>query len=313
MDTPWTIIAILSFLLLIILSLLYFNYIIIQKHKALLKKSLDADKVLLESEQRIRLLVDASIEGGFATGMTKVDDPATQHESEVFADTISNKKLVEENANTLEQMHQLLRFTDKAIENERLAISRELHDDLGQALTAVKIDLEIIKRNVPESREMDRINKTSALVSDTIKTVQKITARLRPDIIDDLGLEAAIEWYVKEFSERYSLPVLLKIEPEIEVSVDSSLAIFRIMQESLTNIARHSKATSVDVKLLKITKDIHFIINDNGIGIDKDAMKSKMAYGIMGMSERALSMGGTFNIHATEPKGTQMKVVIPCQ
>jgi PAS domain S-box-containing protein len=229
-----------------------------------------------------------------------------------FTKDITDKKRAEEELqSSLEQLHQLTQYIDKVRENERVAISRELHDDLGQALTAVKIDLGIIKQNVSDSDVLFRINKVSELVRDTIITVQRLTSQLRPQIIDDLGLEAAIEWYTNEFAQRNGLEVILHIDSGISISPDASLTVFRIMQESLTNISRYAKAGRVDLWLCKSGGNYIFTISDDGIGITENKIKSKTSFGIIGMKERAAALGGSFEIYPGNEKGTEIKIVFP--
>jgi len=229
-----------------------------------------------------------------------------------FTKDITDRKMGEEELrNSLKQLHQLTQHIEEVRENERVAISRELHDDLGQALTAVKIDLGIIRQNVFDSETVLKINKVSALVGDTIRTVQRLTSQLRPAIIDDLGLEAAIEWYTKEFSLRNRIEILLDIDPKLIVTNEASLIIFRIMQESLTNISRHSKATVVNIELSKNKESINFMISDNGLGITENEINSKKSFGIMSMNERAVSLGGTFNISSPNNNGTIINLSLP--
>lgn len=229
-----------------------------------------------------------------------------------FAKDITiRKKAEEELQNSLEQLHQLTKHIEKVREDERVAISRDLHDDLGQALTAVKIDLGIIKHQVSDAEVVLKIENVSALVGETIKTVQRLTAELRPHIIDDLGLEAAIDWYTKEFAQRNGIEVFLDIDSGIFISPDASLTLFRIMQESLTNIARHSRATQVDIGLNKEDDFIVFWISDNGIGIKENEIKSKNSFGIIGMMERASSLGGTLDFCLDNDRGTLVKLLLP--
>jgi len=226
-------------------------------------------------------------------------------------DITYNKSAEKELKSSLKQLHELNQYIEKVREDERVTISRELHDDLGQALTAVKIDLEIIRQSVSNKEVALKIIKVSALVSETIKTVQRLTAQLRPQIIDDLGIEAAIEWYTKEFSQRNGVEVFLDILSGISVSPNASLNIFRIMQESLTNIARHSKASQVEIGLSKTEKSINFSISDNGIGITENEIKSKKSFGIISMKERAASLGGSFDISHEYGCGTKIKLILP--
>lgn len=226
----------------------------------------------------------------------------------IGTDITERKRVENELKESLEQLQQLSKHIEQVRENERLAISRDLHDDMGQALTAVKIDLGIIKQKVSDTDVILKIEKVTALVSNTIKTVQRLTSQLRPEIIDDLGLEVAIEWFTGEFAERNNVEVVLDLDPDISVSSDNSLILFRIMQESMTNIARHAKATTVKISLLKIDEAIHFRISDNGIGISESDKKSKKSFGLIGMKERAASMGGICEISSADNVGTVVEL-----
>lgn len=224
-------------------------------------------------------------------------------------DITERKKAEDELKSTIEQMHHLTQYIEKVRENERVAISRELHDDLGQALTAVMIELEAIRQNVNEIEVIAKIHKVSELVSETINTVQNLTSQLRPPIIDDLGIEAAIEWYANEFAQRTGIDVILKTNSTTSLSPDASLHIFRIMQESLTNIARHSGASQVYIRLSKKGKYVILRISDNGTGINEKEIKSNKSFGIISMKERAASQGGTFDIY--NKCGTVIELTLP--
>jgi len=226
-------------------------------------------------------------------------------------DITRRKKAEQKLQNSLEQFQLLTKHVEEVRENERVVIARELHDDLGQALTAVKIDLGILKQKVSEQDVISRIDKISELVRDTIFTVQRLTSQLRPQIIDDLGLEAAIEWYTNEFAERNQLSVYRQIQPGIILSPSTSLIVFRIMQESLTNISRYARASRVDITLVESKGKILFSISDDGIGISESEIKSGKSFGIMGMRERTASLNGTFCISKGKDKGTVIKISFP--
>lgn len=224
----------------------------------------------------------------------------------------TERKIAEEDLrSTNEQLHDLAKHVEEIRETERVNISRNLHDDLGQSLTAVKIDLGIIKRQVNNEDVVLKINKVSSLVGETIKTVQRITSELRPQIIDDLGLITAIEWHTKEFTERTKIEISLDLDADILFSPDSSLTLFRIMQESLTNIARHSKATQINIELYTKNNFIFFNILDNGIGISKKQIDAKNSFGLLGMKERTISLGGSFYIGKADKTGTIIKLKLP--
>jgi len=226
-------------------------------------------------------------------------------------DITQRKKIEEEQKKSLEQLKQLSLHIEQAREDERLNISRELHDDLGQALTAVKIDLEIIKQQSSNSVVKNKLDNAKDLVGNTIKSVQRITSQLRPEIIDDLGLEAAIEWYTNDFSKRYDIEIFLDVDSEIPISKEKSLSMFRIIQESLTNIARHAHAKNVEILLNKQGDVIQLVIADNGVGISDDQIHSKKSFGIMSIKERAAFLGGSFEITMGENFGTKILITFP--
>lgn len=230
----------------------------------------------------------------------------------LFTRDITQRILAEkELKNSMEELHNLTQHVEKVREEERVAIARELHDDLGQSLTAVKIDLGIIRQSISDKTAVQKIIKVSELVSETIKTVQKITFQLRPSIIDDLGLEAGIEWYASEFSERNGIEVNLDLKPGIVISPEIAIVIFRIMQESLTNISRHAKATKIDILLTESADCVNFVVKDNGIGISENSLNSKTSFGIIGMKERADSVGGKLTIMKNNEGGTSLQLTFP--
>lgn len=254
---------------------------------------------------------DGSVHNLHAEVRTALDSSCNPVTSIGTVQDITERKIAEKGKTALEQLQQLNQYTEKARETERAAISRELHDDLGQALTAVKIDLGLIRNSISDHGVVLQINKVTALVSDTIKTVQRITSNLRPDIIYDLGLETALEWYSKEYADRYGKEVSLELDPAISFSSEDSLTLFRIMQESLTNVARHSRASKVEIKLYRAGDWITFCISDNGIGITDSQRNAKNSFGIISMNERAASLQAKFDVSSKKGGGTMIKLMIP--
>ena len=252
---------------------------------------------ITESKQRQILLGTATILKESADEMSRINEALKKSEIEL--------------KNSVLQLRKLTQYTEKVREDERVAISRELHDDLGQALTAVTIDLATIVHHVSDTKVISKIEKVSDLVIEIIKNVQRITSQLRPRIIDDFGLEMAIEWYTKEFAQRTGVKFSLELKSGKSITPDASLVIFRIMQESLTNIARHSGATKVEIKLLKDADHITFTLSDNGKGITENELKARNSFGILSMTERAASLGGTFNIYRTKKPETVVKLIFP--
>ncbi|MCH6576111.1 MAG: PAS domain S-box protein, partial [Bacteroidetes bacterium] len=200
-------------------------------------------------------------------------------------------------------------------EEERATIAREIHDDLGQSLTALKMDISWVKNNP----EMDMEAKTAKfdmmldLTNSTIQTVKRIATELRPGILDDLGLVPAIEWQAAEFQNRFKVQCNVSInKSDVIIKDEISIAVFRIFQETLTNVARHSSANKVDVKL-NFYDDNKLVmeIADNGVGIDEEQIDSPKSLGLFGMRERVNILKGEMEIIGEHDKGTTVKVTIP--
>lgn len=213
-----------------------------------------------------------------------------------------------------EQLRLLAAHLQSAREEERTHIAREIHDEIGTLMTAIKMDLAFLVRENGSIKSPDvlreEINATTKLVDEAIESVHQIARELRPGVLDHLGLRAALEWQMQEFQER------AKIECQFtsgldEINLDSarSTAIFRIMQETLTNVARHAGATRVDASLRK--QDGHLIlqVRDNGKGISKTPVTNR--FGILGMRERAHVFGGDIIIDGSPGQGTSVTVRIP--
>jgi PAS domain S-box-containing protein len=199
-------------------------------------------------------------------------------------------------------------------EEERTRISREIHDELGQQLTGLKMNISWLnKKLINATPEIsNHINQSIALSDQTLKTVRRIAAQLRPSILDDLGLISALEWESDEFQNRYNIETSFVAE-NITSTLDQkmSTAIFRIFQESLTNILRHSKATMVTTIFSEFNNHFTFKVEDNGIGFDDSLHKNKSSLGLLGMKERAIMIGGTLTINSTLNKGTILNLQIP--
>lgn len=205
-------------------------------------------------------------------------------------------------------------------EEERLLISREIHDDLGEALTTQKLGLGWL-RNCLNTRSpalisweevFAKIDALGALADATANRVRKLCTRLRPAILDDLGLAAAIEWQAQEFQSRTG--IRYKISQNVELTGlenTQATAVFRIFQEILTNIARHSRASRTTISLKKHKLGLVLQVRDNGKGITKNQVNSKTSLGILGMRERAMVLGGEIEIQGKAGVGTLVVVTIP--
>lgn len=212
------------------------------------------------------------------------------------------------------QLRALAAELQNAREAERGHVARELHDELGQALTALKMDLVLLTQKLPRNRV--KLHQRSAsmlkLIDDTIQTVRRIAAGLRPSTLDDLGLTAAIEWQAHEFEARTGIQCRLMLpEDEVARSPERATALFRIFQETLTNVARHAAAKSVDVHLTRRGADLVLEISDDGKGLDEADAAHSNSLGLLGMRERTQLLGGEFKIASTPGKGTTITVRMP--
>src|SRR5690348_275212 len=199
-------------------------------------------------------------------------------------------------------------------EEERTSISREIHDELGQACTAIKMDLALIGRRLTKKQAQLRTKVESAmqLVDSTIASLRRMASELRPRTLDDLGLIAALESQAQEFESRTGIRCNVALPKEtLTLDADRSTAIFRIFQESLTNVARHVHATRVEVHFEKDNDRLIFEVSDNGIGFDPAKAKAQKSLGLVGMQERALMFNGDVKIEGVPGAGTTITLTIP--
>jgi signal transduction histidine kinase len=223
------------------------------------------------------------------------------------------KKVEEEVKEKNEQLSNLAMSIEKVKEEENLKIAREIHDELGQVLTALKMEVNLLgQKLVDDNKSAKKLDSVNDLIDETINLVRKISTRLRPRLLDELGLFPAMEMQVRELQTRTGIRCITQL-PEVEIINDKemSLAIFRIFQEALTNIIRHAKATNVLIKSY-LSSD-HFVmeIKDNGIGIGIIEQTSNGSLGILGMRERVSLLNGNLNIENISSGGTLLRVDIP--
>jgi len=230
---------------------------------------------------------------------------------------IAERKLAEEQLRRSEESLRLLAVHLQSVrEEERTRIAREIHDELGQALTGIKMDLSWLVSRLDESQKPLAMKAESMLqlIDDTVHAVRRIAAGLRPEVLDDVGLPAAIEWQAKDFRMRTGIRCHLALPAgSIELDQDRSTAAFRIFQELLTNVARHSGATRVDVQVRLEADTLMLDVQDNGKGIANTTAESPRSLGLLGMHERAQMFGGRVEIRGHHGKGTRAKVSIPLQ
>ena len=218
----------------------------------------------------------------------------------------------------LKQMNEQLRHLSAHLqdirEEERKGIAREIHDELGQQLTGLKMDISWLKRKWKKDDEkiFDRLADMSSLIDQTVKTVRRISSELRPSILDDLGLIDAMEWESVEFEKRFLIQTKFLSEiAELNAPSNIITALFRIYQESLTNVARHAGANHVTASLKQEAEKIILCIVDDGQGFDLGEIGNKKTFGLLGIKERTEMLGGRYSIISAPGRGTAITVSVP--
>jgi PAS domain S-box-containing protein len=215
-----------------------------------------------------------------------------------------------------DELRELASAASSAREQEKTRIAREIHDELGQSMTTLKMDLSLIRVTTPHAGAdlLARLDKMERQVDATIAAMRRIAADLRPLTLDDLGLVPAIEALVTNFTQATGVPCELAVsQPEFRLTDAQATAVFRIVQEALNNVAKHAAATQVEVTLSSGDDEIDVTIRDNGRGFSAAASPRANAYGILGVRERAYLLGGQARIASTPGEGTEVEVTLPLQ
>ena len=230
----------------------------------------------------------------------------------IASDLSETKRAEQELRASSEQLRNLAARLLSVREEEQARISREVHDELGQALTAVKMDLAWLAGRLPRtnSEVLERIRSTRQLAARTIQSVRRISTELRPGVLD-AGLAAAVEWQAQEFEARFGIRCKVRLLTKEVFAPDVSTALFRILQEALTNVARHAKATRVEIVKQKQRDRLVLLIRDNGRGFDSANPALSKSLGLLGMRERAAILGGAVSVSSTPGKGTTVTAWIP--
>ena len=296
--------------------------------KKLANKYRADDKRIIRSDKPEEL-EEKYIQDGREVFVQTVKTPVKDDEGNVFGVLgifwdITKRKLAEEElkqkSKKLEVLTQDLRKMSAQLseedESSRRKFARILHEQVGQNLSAIKIQCsEILKEHCSGKSKMGKtISHILSILEDTVSSTRALTSELYPVVLDRLGFIPAICWY----SDLILKPVKLKVTTNIDESVESlspehKLSLFRIVQEAFNNIAKHASATEVDIELRKVNRSIQLIIKDNGVGCDLEKVEKKKdkGIGLMLIKERAISLGGVFNLESTLDKGTTLKVSIP--
>jgi PAS domain S-box-containing protein len=233
-----------------------------------------------------------------------------------IADMTEQKQAEEQLEHSRKQLSIHADHLHTLLEGERAEIAREIHDELGQILSALKMDLFWLDRKLPDKQDAvkEKIESMTRLIDSTIKAVERILATLRPAILDDMGLTSAIEWLAEEFQSRTGIACEEILEPTPECLITDekiSTALFRICQEAFTNVTRHARATRVEIILRTVGNMIELKVVDNGVGISKADIAKANSFGILGIRERVNLLGGKVNIAGRKGKGSVLRVRIP--
>jgi len=234
-------------------------------------------------------------------------------------DITERKQAEEQLRSSLEQLRALTSRLQSVREEERTRMAREIHDELGQALTGLKMDVAWLDRRLAEAGDEARrgllLAKTQAmsqLIDETIHTVRRLASELRPGVLDNLGLLAALEWQAQDFCARTNIPCVLTTElQEVELGREEETTVFRICQEALTNVMRHAQAAGVDIRLAQDNGCLVLEIHDDGRGITTEEIMAKESLGLLGMQERARLVNGEVTVSGAPGAGTMVTVRVP--
>jgi two-component system, NarL family, sensor histidine kinase UhpB len=228
---------------------------------------------------------------------------------------ISQRKAIEERLRqTSEELRRLTHHMASVREEERTSIAREIHDELGQKLTVLKLETGWIRKRLRADQTglQQKAEAMLQLITDTIKAVQRISSDLRPVMLDNLGLVAAVQWQVQQFQEHSELEYNLQIDMSEETWVEPDLtnALFRVLQEALTNVTRHAQATTVYITLACMEDQLRLQVSDDGIGIDPAQLNNITSFGMIGMRERIMAWGGELEIRSSPEQGTALTATV---
>lgn len=231
-----------------------------------------------------------------------------------FVDITDQKRAEAELKKSQEELRSLANHLQNLREEERKRMAHKIHDELGQELTALKMDLSLLKEKLPTDQKnlLDLTKSMMKTINKTAQTVQRISTELRPTLLDDVGLILAIEWYVKEFKKHSGIKCeFFADDGGINPDIKKSTVLFRVLQEALTNVARHAAATRIKVSLSTKPDKLILKIRDNGKGITQNQISSSKSFGILGIRESVLSLGGKMEIKGITDKSTTIKVSLP--
>ena len=204
-------------------------------------------------------------------------------------------------------------FLQTQAEREKASLARELHDSLGGILTPAKMDLAWLEARLGNDPQFnERLKRLSSLIDEGIDLKRRIIEKLRPSLLDHLGLASALQWYVDDACRAARLDCKLRISDRIErMTPDTEIALFRVVQESLENVVKHAKAKSVDFWLDRTDDGLQLCVADDGVGIEDLERAQGLSHGLAGIAHRVRSIGGTFDVVSTLGKGTKVEIFVP--
>lgn len=217
-------------------------------------------------------------------------------------------------ARLTDQLRRLSSHLQSAREEERAHAARRIHDDLGQTLTALKMEAVWLHRHIPPERAdlVEKARGMADLVGNAIRTVQALCAELRPQILDDLGIGPALEWQADEVARRTGMTCAVEIRPEsLALDRERSTAVFRIFQEALSNVARHAGARKVEASLVREGETVTLTVRDDGRGLTPGQAEDPKSFGLLQIRERVAALGGKLHAEGAPQKGTTLTVVLP--
>lgn len=247
-------------------------------------------------------------------GFTQSDVLVAETLAGQLAVAIENAYLYEAERVARRQLRALTAYLQDALEEERTRIAREIHDEFGQTMTALKMDLAWLADRLPPDRPelLDRTADLSETLDTCLDTVRRVSTELRPAVLDDLGLTAAIEWQAGDFTERTGIPCELDLDEAGEsLSRRQATALFRISQEALTNVARHAEASNLRIQLQITPDDVTLTVHDDGRGVSETQLADRLSLGLIGMRERARALGGDVTFRGDPDEGTTVIAAIP--
>ena len=216
-------------------------------------------------------------------------------------------------ARRTQELASLSAFLQTNAEREKASLARELHDQLGGILTPAKMDLAWLQARLGSQPEYgERMARLGKLIDQGIDLKRRIIERLRPSLLDHLGLGAAVEWYVEEACRNASIEPHLHVGKTLErLAPDLEIALYRLVQEAVTNSVRHAKAAHLDLTLERTAEGVHITISDDGVGIGNVEAARKLSHGLAGMNHRLRSLNGTLQVHSPSGKGTRVEMFVP--